>query len=295
MASLTIRPARPADKAAVAELCALIWEGEDYIPEVFGDWVADPRGEFTVVYAGSQLVALGKLTEGAPDEWWLEGLRVHPDHRGRGLARQLHEYAVDLADRTARGVLRFTTSGSNAPVHALAERSGFRLVSRHYVARADAVPSRKPHGFRLASPSELSSLRTWLESSPYLAAAGGLMEDGWAWYSLLPQLESLVQTERVLWWNDGAHRKAGLAIVSQGKVEGETRFWVNFADAAPDKGPRLWRSLRYLAAERGEEILRAKPLATPNLATALKEASWELEPDHTMWVYARSLPAATTG
>lgn len=291
MAALTIRPARPADKAAVAELCALIWEGEDYIPEVFDDWVADPRGEFTVAYSGSQLVALGKLTEGAPDEWWLEGLRVHPDQRGRGLARQLHEYAVNLADRTAYGVLRFTTSGSNRPVHALAERSGFRLVSRHYVARADAAPARRPHGFRPASLSELSSLRAWLEGSRYFAAAGGLMEVGWAWYALLPQLESLVQAERVLWWDDGEDREAGLAIVTQGKVEGEIRFWVNYADAAPEELPRLWRSLRHLAAERGEDTLRAKPLATPAVAAALEEAAWEFNEDHTMWVYARPLPA----
>jgi GNAT superfamily N-acetyltransferase len=292
MAAVTIRPARPGDKAAVSELCAFIWDGEDYVPEVFDDWVADTAGEFSLAFDGPQLVALGKLTEDAPDEWWLEGLRVHPDHRGQGLARLLHEHAVQLADRVGRGMLRFATAGTNAPVHALAQRTGFELVSRHYVARVDAAPRSPNTGFVPAAAEELPALRAWLAQSGYFTAAGGLMEDNWAWCALLPQLESLAQAGRVFWWPDGETPRAGLAIINDGDDEQQTRLWVNYADTTPDRWPLLWQELRQLGAARGAQTLRAKPLASDEIAIALEIAGWQFEPDHTMWVFARSLPAA---
>lgn len=285
-----MRAARPEDRAAVAQLCSFIWEGEDYIPEVFDDWIVDPRGQFTVACKERQLVALSKLTEVAQDEWWLEGLRVHPDYRGRGVARRLHEYAVALADRMAHGVIRFATSGSNRPVHALAARSGFHLVSRHYVAQADSLSKRACHGFQVAREDELRELENWLTGSANLTAVGGLIEERWSWSALLPQLEALVNAGRVVSWAEGEKSRAGLAVFSQGDAEGETRFWVNYADAAPALLATLWHQLRALAAERGAESLRAKPLATPAIAEALTAAGWGLEPDHTMWVFARPLP-----
>jgi hypothetical protein len=43
MSSVQIRPAQAADKPAVETLCAQIWEGEDYVPQVWDTWLADPR------------------------------------------------------------------------------------------------------------------------------------------------------------------------------------------------------------------------------------------------------------
>jgi GNAT superfamily N-acetyltransferase len=292
MAGITIRPATRGDKAAVSELCALIWDGEDYVPEVFDEWVADPAGEFTLAFDGPQLVALGKLTGDGPDEWWLEGLRVHPDHRGRGLARLLHEHAVQLADRVGSGVLRFATAGSNAAVHALARRTAFELVSRHFVARAGVAPGYSDPVFVPAAAEELAALRSWLAQSECFAAAGGLMEDNWAWCALLPRLESLLGAGRLFWWRDGDTSRAGLVVINNHDDEDEARLWVNFAGATPGRLPRLWRDLRQFGAARGAQTLRAKPLATDEMASALEAAGWQFEPAHTMWVFARPLTAA---
>jgi GNAT superfamily N-acetyltransferase len=288
---IAIRPARLEDRDAVIALCAHIWEGEDYVPDVFDDWVADPRGEFTVAYDGPRLVALGKLTELAPDEWWLEGLRVHPDYRSRGFARRLHEHAVALADRTATGVLRFATSGSNLPVHALAARTGFALVSRYYHhVRADPHPIQVERQFHKVTVGELPDLSAWLAHSEGLAAAGGLYEERWSWLALAPQLEVLVRAERVAWWQCNDEERAGLVIFSHGQVDGETRLWVNYAEASAGELARLWHHLRGFAAQYGAAKVRAKPLATANTAVALAKAGWKVETDHTLWVYARPLP-----
>lgn len=78
------------------ELTKTIWEGEDYVPQVWDDWLADPHGQLSVAEIGGRVVGLGKLTRLAPGEWWLEGLRVDPQWQGRGIGRALHEYHVGL-------------------------------------------------------------------------------------------------------------------------------------------------------------------------------------------------------
>lgn len=288
--TLTTRPARPEDRAAVAEISAQIWEGEDYVPEVFDDWVADPRGEFSLFFEGEQLVAFGKLTELQPGEWWLEGLRVHPEYQGRGIARQAHEHVVQLAERIASGVLRFATGDYNVPVHRLAGHTGFELVAGFVMAKAEARSGAGAGRFRPVSATALPAVRAWVQRSPHYAAAGGLIEERWSWRALLPQLPRLVEQGRLLWWDDGRDLHAGLVAVGDGEGEEEGRFWVNYADAAAGRLPPLWRDLCELAAGRGAAALHARPAATEAMTAALGEAGWQVEPDHTLRVYARPLP-----
>lgn len=37
------------------------------------------------------VVGLSKITRIDADQWWLEGLRVHPDFQGRGVASHLQD------------------------------------------------------------------------------------------------------------------------------------------------------------------------------------------------------------
>ena len=42
------RPARQSDTVDVMELTRTIWEGEDYVPQVWASWLADRRGRLAV-------------------------------------------------------------------------------------------------------------------------------------------------------------------------------------------------------------------------------------------------------
>lgn len=259
--SLTIRPARPEDRDAVAAISAQIWDGEDYVPEVFDDWVADPRGEFSLVFDGEQLVAFGKLTELREGEWWLEGLRVDPAHRGRGIARLAHNHAVALADRVGSGVLRFATSDHNVAVHRLAEQSGFEQIASFVMARAEAQAGSGAERFRPVSATALPAVRAWLQRAAAYIAAGGLVEEWWSWQALLPELPRFVQERRLLWWDNGHDLHAGLVAYSEGdESNGEQeRFWVNLAAAEDERLPQLWReqparpTRQYRACGRGAD------------------------------------------
>jgi len=42
------RPAQERDTPAVLELCSHIWDGDDYVPEMWQGWLADPYGRLLV-------------------------------------------------------------------------------------------------------------------------------------------------------------------------------------------------------------------------------------------------------
>lgn len=286
MSEITLRPARPADEAAVSALSTQIWEGEDYVPRRFADWIADERGQFTVACDGDTLVGFGKLTELAPGEWWLEGLRVHADHRGRGVARRLHHYVVGLAVRIGRGVLRFATSGRNKVVHKLAQETGFRHVAAYNLAEIEADAGEVSGQFTAVDPADIPATEAWLQASDLFAAGGRLFEERWRWRSLLPRLSALRAAKRLYWWLEDGGKRSGLVVVSPGK---ENVLWLNYLDAAPDALPGLCAALPALAQRLNRSRIKGKPLATSLVSNSLETAGWTIEPDFEMWVFERSL------
>jgi hypothetical protein len=51
-----LRPVRPGDRAAVEAIAAQVWDGEDYLPQVFDDWLADPEGLFCAATIHDRLI-----------------------------------------------------------------------------------------------------------------------------------------------------------------------------------------------------------------------------------------------
>jgi GNAT superfamily N-acetyltransferase len=291
---IQLRVAKPEDEAAVRTLSEQIWSGEDYVPELFHEWIADERGQFTVAYDGEELVAFNKLSELAPGEWWLEGLRVHARHRGRGLARLLHNYACELADQRGKGMLRFATSSENVPVQKIAVDSGFRLVSRHLIASID-VTSQASAAAAMALPflpltaEELPQLESQIQYSEVYRSCGGLLEDEWVWLQIKVRLAELQQAERLYWWCGPGGKIRGLLIVNNVK---ENTLWLNFVDVDEDDWPELVAVLPNLALARNAHLMEGKPLAKPIIRDTLEAAGWNVESDTEMWLYERALKRA---
>ncbi len=150
-----IRRARPSDKRAVREIARTIWGGDDYVPEVFDDWVKDRRGGLWLAIVGDRPVGVARLTLLGDREAWLHALRVHPRWRRRGVARVLIAFRLDRAKRLGARIARLDTADDNAPVHQLTRRFGFRRVARYAFWRKPARAGRIP---RQANGSELAAL-----------------------------------------------------------------------------------------------------------------------------------------
>ena len=128
--ALQIRPAQAADRDAVVAFCARIWEGHDYVPNVWDEWLNDPQGIFLTAQQDGVPVAVARAVFPTPDEAWLEGMRVDPDHRGAGIALAVSAALGEEAGKRGARVVRLMTMGNNYPIHRICARLGLDLVLR---------------------------------------------------------------------------------------------------------------------------------------------------------------------
>jgi len=126
---LVIRRARPSDKRDVLAAVRTIWGGQDRIPDVFDAWVRHRTGPFFVADSAGHVVGMGKLTVVSPTEAWLEGGRVAPRWRRKGIATALIAHRIEYARRRGFRVLRFSTASDNTPIHRAARTFGFARVA----------------------------------------------------------------------------------------------------------------------------------------------------------------------
>ena len=126
---LNIRKVKRSDLDDVKEISKHVWDGHDYVPSVATQWLRDPKCNFYGVEINGHVVAVGnlRLIE-AGRLGWMEGLRVHPDYRGRGLANGLTPFIVKKGEELGLERLRYTTAIDNAASLKLAKKSGFRRV-----------------------------------------------------------------------------------------------------------------------------------------------------------------------
>ncbi|MFW9767854.1 MAG: GNAT family N-acetyltransferase, partial [Candidatus Thorarchaeota archaeon] len=122
-----IRPLRPSDREDILEIARHIWEGHDYIPYLFDTWLNDKHSYTAAIEQEGHVVALANLRVIENGKTgWMEGLRVHPDHRGRGFARLLTQHVIQMAKGIPVERVRYTTAADNESSLHLGESVGMR-------------------------------------------------------------------------------------------------------------------------------------------------------------------------
>ncbi|MGZ3584831.1 MAG: N-acetyltransferase family protein [Ktedonobacterales bacterium] len=135
---LDVRPARAADREAVLAFCAHTWSGGDYIEDVWDDWLHDERGALLVAVMQDRPIGLLHVALLSDDEAWLEGIRVDPAQRRRGVGRVLVSRALVAARDRGAKVARLFTDHDNIASQDLIAGFGFKRVAEvsHYEAPA---------------------------------------------------------------------------------------------------------------------------------------------------------------
>ena len=169
---------RPADRDRVIEISGEVWEGTDYLPDVFDQWASDPGASFQAAELDGTVVGVHRLRPIARHVMFYEGLRVASSHRRRGIARAMLRQAIGETRGLGFEQLRLYTGNPDAG--RLFSAEGFRLLTDCAVWTARRVEGGDPP--RLPAPSDAPGLAERLRGDPALAAYGGVVAD---WHATL--------------------------------------------------------------------------------------------------------------
>lgn len=164
---------RAADRDRVLEISRDIWDGHDYIPRVFDDWLADAGASFQAAELDGVLVGLHRLRPYAQGLVWYEGLRVASTHRRQGLARAMLVSAIAEAREQGFREMRLGTANPNAI--RLFEAEGFRRLVDARWWRGQRLEGGEPA--RMPDPSEAGKLWPGVEKSPGIELYHGVVPD----------------------------------------------------------------------------------------------------------------------
>jgi len=285
---LVCRPARESDTPDMLELTRAIWDGHDYVPQVWTEWLADPQGQLAVAEWQGRVVGLGKLTRLSSRDWWLEGLRTHPELEGRGIAARLHEHLLDLWLQSGAGALRLATASFRLSVQHLCERTGFEKMGEFSDFGASAL-SGAVETFRLLSTVELDEALEIAVKSESLAFSNGLMDLSWRWASPSQAfLSEAAELGKAWWWRD----RQGLLVLTEDSDDDDDRVYpmVKLLACSNVAVPALLEDYRRLAALQGFEQARWAAPLHPGLLPLLEAGGFQREWDAAIFIYAKKHP-----
>jgi GNAT superfamily N-acetyltransferase len=260
---LIVRRARSSDKEAVVAFCSRIWEGWDYIPRVWEQWLEDPYGAFLVAVLDGRPVGTDKVTVLSPGEVWLEGLRVDPLHRGKGIAHAMNKKAMEIMSGLDPKTIRFGTVFDNQASRHMGEQDGFRLIFQCQRMLAEILEGDVPAEMR-AADGDVDEIMDFLGGSANFRRMRGLFAWGWTFKSLDRTFLEQVVADRGGLLSRRSGKISGLALFRRQRHGPKTVL--GFIDGRDPDIIKLARGFQIAASKRGSDQLltmvpdRAAPL-----------------------------------
>jgi RimJ/RimL family protein N-acetyltransferase len=288
--NLSFRHVRPEDKNRIIAFTFNTWgdNDDDYIKDVFDDWLADPHGEFTAAVLAGEVVGIAKLTAMNDDEWWFEGLRIDPAYRRQGIAGEFNRYHVELAKRLGGKVIRYMTGGSNVGSQAVGARAGFEHLITYaaYLAAAS-------HEFALPvllTVEDGPALLRWIDS-PLMRYLHGVYRAAWSAKTLTnAEIRRMLESNLVYGLKHEAGQITAWTLLREEDEEDtedgdRKRLRVDHFDGELNAVIELGKRMRALAATQHRQVVSAGISDYPPLVQALAEAGYALNPDKfSLWV-----------
>ncbi len=288
MKDFFVRPAQPADREPVLGFCEHTWaEHGDYIADVWDEWIGEQEGHFLVGELFGNPVAIGKITVLSPGEVWLEGMRIAPNVRRKGIATAFMREQQPFLAQTHPRVIRLATSSNNVAIHHLMGKRGYRHVATFEHIHAPATGSETTPALQPLSPADAPSIAEILDRSNSFASAHHLYAQGWRWAELhREQLDAHLQDGEVAGLRHDDGTVAAFAILPH-SLEEASRIWMGLTDGEPDAVVRLARALRRLAAATPEQEVAGFVPANSICSVALGQAGYQREKNMSFWIFER--------
>ena len=262
---IRVRYARSDDRAAMLDITRDLWEGTDYVPSVWSEWLEDRSGCVQVAEIEGRMVGLQHCCLQPDRTCWLEGIRVASSRRGQGVARSLLEHGLDWARARSCSAARLMTSSENPATNRLAVGAGFRQVTSYRQLQASPADSAGDLArARLALPHEAERVRAFLASR---ARGSPFYTQGWTAYRLDEhRLRLLLARHAVAVAGDGAIDALAIATCTAPF----TTLWIGLLTGSREGVRALCYWVRAVAARTGGADVRANLEAGPSADEAEK-------------------------
>lgn len=232
-----VRPARRSDRAPLMSFIKDVWGGHDYIPTVWDRWIRDTKNRVYVVVVDGVPVGMNRTRLMEDGSAWLEGVRVHPEYRSRGLASMLGENSMRVAKGLGISTFRLTSGSSNHTAHRQIARIEFKEVARFSVYEPPKG-RRGAGGARRVGQDGAADAYAAIRGTAEYRLGGGVFWHDFAAASLTPEVVDLLVREGAVWRLGRA-----AAVVRDGGGGAET-----------------WKQICFLGGEPGDAVRLAKAL-----------------------------------
>ena len=138
--NVVLRKARNEDLDDAIWVESLSTPSLSYVPHVWGMFLNDEEGEWTMEELDGKIMGMGKYSILPDGTAWLETLRVVPEAQGLGLGKRLYELWLKLSEEKGVKAMRMYTGVNNAVSSGLAERYGLSTVETFHGTKM-GVPS----------------------------------------------------------------------------------------------------------------------------------------------------------
>jgi len=286
---MLIRPARHDDVDQIASWTQDTFDWGDYVAERLPEWLDNPAVRVMVAEEEARVVATVTGTMVSPTEAWAQGIRVHPDHRRKGIGTAVSTALWDWARKQGAVVVRLAIDETNAASQAQATSMGFRKVcdwrrGERVIGEGSPVPEGNG-GRRVPPPERLDAAHSAEAEPAFLSwstgelarAAHALFPIEWVWRRMTVEHLLVAARNRDLY-----EGRPGWAIA---EVD-EERLLVYWMETAPDDAPAMALALVDLAAEAGVAEMRIWVPTVDWLEAPFTRLGFEF---HTVGVWALGL------
>jgi GNAT superfamily N-acetyltransferase len=273
------------------ELTRTIWDGEDYVPHVWLDWYSDPLGLLAVAEFGGQVVGLGKLSQFSAVDWWMEGLRVHPNRQGQGIASHLHDYLLRYWLNNGAGTIRLVTASFRTPIHRICERTGLQKIVEltPFLAQTIDLHSQKQveNQFTLIKANQVEQANKKITTSPIRSYTSGLMDIDWQWVT--PSIEHIhqaVSQEQAYWWRD----QRAVLMISEDNERSPRTIVIRLIACHKGDLVEILRDFRWLAGHLGFDLAGWIAPLHRDVEPMLNQAGFQRDWDSSLYIFERRHP-----
>ena len=276
---------RPGDKEAVKKMVETLWDGYDYLPLLFDEWIKDEKGIFAAVEYEQRLAGCAKLTWLTEKDAWLEGLRSDMNLKTRGIGRAALDYLMPRLAAKGPETVRFATYWGNIGSIKNSERFGFIREKELNVKSVEITSGRdwrRHEQYRRVDKSE--EKMKFIRRTAFFDKCGGYMVDGWRVYPVKEKIFSLFSGDRREFRSLGTVGEDFLSF-APGSLPGEVKLTC-FECKGAETGRALLSSFLREMKEEGVAYVESvipDDLLIRHVFASEGMISWEREHDY--WIY----------